>query len=156
MRRLVIALVSVIFVSGLAAPARADWRWKRPHWHLGTIKPWCDSPQCLNAARSRAKARLRHRYYLLDKKRRKEWKYWTRLYIPDCTWYGESGRGPKYARYRYTMPNTTGSGAYGKFQFMPHTYFTRGKYDDWSPLDQEIAVRREFWVHGEAPWTNCH
>lgn len=154
MRRLVIAIM--LFTLGLTATqASADWRWKDPHYHMGTIKPWCDTQQCLHVAKVRARKHLKIRIRHYHQRKLKEWKRWTARYIPDCTWFGESGRGPKYAKYRYTLPNEGGSGAYGKFQFKPGTYFSSGKYDDWSPLDQEIAARREFWKHGTGPWTNC-
>jgi hypothetical protein len=99
--------------------------------------------------RYRVKVRLYHKHRL------KEWNLWTSRYIPRCTWYGESGFGPQYARYRYTLPNSQGSGAYGKFQFKPNTYFSRAKYGDWSPLDQEIAARREYYANNTYPWANC-
>jgi hypothetical protein len=155
MRRLVIAIMLFTLGLTLATSASADWRWKRPNYHLGTLKVGCSSDRCYHDAKVRRRHRLEKRVHQYNKRMRKEWKLWTARYIPDCTWYGESGRGPEFARYRYTLPNSTGSGAYGKFQFMPHTYYVNGKYDDWSPLDQEIAVRREYWKHGEAPWSNC-
>lgn len=155
MRRLVIALAFILSIGLTATSAHADWRWKTPNWHRGELKPWCSSAECLHDAKVRANAKLRHRLYRFHKKRLKEWNRWTHRYIPACTWYGESGRGPKYARIRYVMPNQGGSGAYGKFQFMPKTYIASGKYDDWSPLDQEIAARVEFWKHSTYPWANC-
>lgn len=93
----------------------------------------------------------------VDRKRRaREWRYWTRLYIPRCTWYGESGPGAEFAKWRYSVMNTGGSGARGKFQFMPGTYHAFAKYHDWSPLDQEIAARRLFSAQGTSPWSACH
>lgn len=155
MRRLVIACM-LFFTLGLMVPsAHADWRWKAPNWHRAELKPWCSSAKCLHEEKMRENAKLRHRLYHFNKKRLKQWKHWTRLYIPACTWYGESGRGPQYSRARYVMPNQGHSGAYGKFQFMPRTYYSSGQYDDWSPLDQEIAARVEFWKHKTSPWANC-
>lgn len=137
------------------ATAHADWRWAPPTMKERKVTYKCATMKCLKVTYRREKKIHQKKVALHDKRRLKEWKHWTSLDIPMCTWYGESGRGPKYARSRYTMPNSSGSGAYGKFQFMPGTYFSVGKYDDWSPLDQEIAARREYWRHGTAPWTNC-
>ena len=68
----------------------------------------------------------------------------------------ESGVGPQFASFRYFVWNTSGSGARGKYQMMPGTYASRAKYGDWSPLDQEIAGRREFFANGTGPWEACH
>lgn len=149
------ALALLLFLTMLVTPASADWRWGNPQFKKKKVTPVCDSWQCTNAARKRSRALHKLRVQNYHRRKKLEWKEWTSLYIPDCIWYGESGTGPEYARYRYTMPNSAGSGAYGKFQFMPNTYFTNARYGDWSPLDQEIAARREYWKHGTAPWTNC-
>lgn len=138
-----------------ASPASADWRWASPKLKKQTVTYKCDTMKCIHATYLKAKHRYKKRVASLDKRRLQEWKRWTRMYIPNCTWYGESGYGPEYSPARYTMPNSGGSGAYGKFQFMPGTYHTRAKYHDWSPLDQEIAARREYWAHGTSPWSNC-
>jgi hypothetical protein len=90
-----------------------------------------------------------------NERRLKEWKHWTNLFIPSCTWYGESGPGPPFARWRYYVPNSSGSSAYGKYQMMPGTYASRAKYGDWSPLDQEIAGHREYFANGTGPWQAC-
>lgn len=153
MKRLI--LIAVLLVLFLPTSAHADWRWKTPHFKLRKIKPACGTHLCHRLARLQARANRSARVAYFNARRHAEWRTWTKLPIPTCTWYGESGRGPKYAKYRYTMPNSGGSGAYGKFQFMPRTYVASGKYDDWSPLDQEIAARREYWKHGTTPWTNC-
>lgn len=154
MKRLVLFVPTLVFFIP-AAPAHADWRWKTPHIKTKKVKPVCNSRLCYILARTRTKANHRARIKHFNEIKLAEWRMWTKIPIPDCTWYGESGTGPEYARYRYTMPNSTGSGAYGKFQFMPSTYFSSGKYDDWSPLDQEIAARQEYWKHGVSPWSNC-
>jgi len=154
MRRL--GLVLLLFTLLETSPASADWRWTKPQFkHKVKVRAVCDSYQCHKAAKIRNHALKQLRIKFYHKKKRLEWRMWTSLYIPDCAWYGESGVGYEYARYRYTMPNSLGSGALGKFQFMSGTYHTRAKYHDWSPLDQEIAARREFWAHGTAPWANC-
>lgn len=156
MRRMFSVIVLFLALMVIAPKAAsADWRWSAPNYHLGTLKVGCSSAKCYQDAKSRRYHRLKKRIYHYHLRKRKEWKHWTSLYIPACTWFGESGRGPEFARYRYVTPNSGGSGAYGKFQFMPKTYFGRGRYDDWSPLDQEIAARREFWAHGTSPWSNC-
>lgn len=148
-------LVLLIFLTMLVAPAQADWRWTDPSFKLVKIGVVCDTVQCAKAAYLRARVQRRVKITKYHARKKAEWRHWTRLYIPNCTWYGESGVGPKYARYRYTMPNSQGSGAHGKFQFKPPTYHDNAKYHDWSPLDQEIAARREYWKHGTSPWTNC-
>lgn len=154
MQSLRLILLCFIFV-GLPSTAHADWRWADPKIEVKPIKTKCKTGECHRTVKLVTKAKLRYRIFLYNLHKTEEWAHWTSLYIPSCTWYGESGYGPEYARYRYTMPNSTGSGAIGKFQFMPGTYHSRAKYHDWSPLDQEIAARREYWAHGTAPWENC-
>jgi len=157
MRHLLAVLVALCTCSMLAAPAQADWRWADPT--IKKVKPAifdCKTSACKKKAKKIAKVKFKLKKLKFHYKREREWHRWTTRYIPDCTWYGESGVGPKYAKYRYTLPNSTGSGAFGKFQFMPGTYHSRAKYHDWSPLDQEIAARREFWANGIFPWENCH
>src|SRR3982751_3704633 len=153
MKRLGILLLWFVLLE--TSTSATDWRWSKPTLKKQTITYSCNTLKCIKKSYLREKHRYQRRLARYDQRRRQEWKRWTRLYIPRCTWYGESGYGPPYARYRYTMPNASGSGAYGKFQFMPGTYHSRARYHDWSPLDQEIAARREFWAHGTAPWTNC-
>lgn len=155
MKRLSLLVLSIALLMG-ASPAAADWRWAPPRPKKHKVTYSCDTMKCIRQTYQKEKRRYKHRIARHNKRRLHEWKHWTHLYIPACTWYGESGYGPEYARYRYTMPNSAGSGAYGKFQFMPTTYHNRAKYHDWSPLDQEIAARREYWANGTAPWTNCH
>lgn len=138
-----------------ASPASADWRWAKPHLAKQRVTYSCDSLKCIRKTYLTEKRRFQHRMALYDKRRLQEWKHWTHLYVPACTWYGESGYGPEYSPVRYTMPNSTGSGAYGKYQFMRSTYHDVAKYHDWSPLDQEIAGRREYWKNGTSPWANC-
>lgn len=154
MKRL--GLVLLLFTGlGVSPAVAADWRWAKPDLRKQTVKYSCSTMKCIRQTYVKEKRRLKQRVARHDQRRLREWKRWTRLYIPTCTWYGESGTGPEYSPVRYTMPNAGGSGAYGKFQFMPGTYHNRAKYHDWSALDQEIAARREFWANGTAPWTNC-
>lgn len=149
-------LILLLFTSLLVTPAQADWRWAQPKFKPHTAAYFCDSPQCIKVGQLRAHVWHRARVARYNHYKEFEWHHWTSLSIPTCTWYGESGRGPEYAPYRYTMPNSQGSGALGKYQFMSGTYHDNAKYHDWSPLDQEIAVRREYWKHGTSPWSNCH
>lgn len=159
-RRVKISLLLVVPVVMLAlfiwsASASADWRWAQPKLKKQTITYSCETLKCIHNSYVREKARYKKRVARVNQRRLQEWKHWTHLYIPQCTWYGESGSGPEYSPTRYTMSNSGGSGAYGKFQMMPGTYFGQAKYRDWSALDQEIAARREFWANGTAPWSNC-
>lgn len=154
MKRLGLLVLLFTLLWGIPA-AEADWRWAKPELKKQTVRYKCNTLKCIRKTYVKEKRRLQKRLAHHDKRRLREWKHWTRLYIPSCTWYGESGTGPAYSPIRYTMPNSTGSGAYGKFQMMSGTYHNRAKYHDWSPLDQEIAARREFWANGTAPWTNC-
>lgn len=153
MRRL--TLVLLIFSTLPVASAQADWRWAPPKIEKRTITTKCNTMKCLRTIFRKEEKRLAHRIKLHDKHKLREWKRWTSLPIADCTWYGESGEGPQYAPYRYTLPNSTGSGAYGKYQMMSGTYKNNAKYFDWSPLDQEIAGHREYQKHGTSPWQNC-
>lgn len=153
MKRL--AFLAVLFALLGAQPASADWRWAHPHLRKQTVTYHCDSMKCLRQTYIKAKHRYQKRVARYDKRRLQEWKHWTRLYIPQCTWYGESGTSAQFARIRYTIPNAQGSGAYGKYQFMSGTYHTYAKYHDWTPLDQEIAGHRAYWDQGTEPWANC-
>jgi hypothetical protein len=135
--------------------ASADWRWVPPKIKPHKVTYSCATLKCIHNTYVREKKRLAHKIRIHDKHRLAEWKRWTRMPIPTCTWYGESGFGPQFARYRYTLPNSQGSGALGKYQLMPGTYAANAKYGDWSPLDQEIAGHRENHKHGTQPWTNC-
>jgi hypothetical protein len=148
-------LVLLIFTFQLVSTAQADWRWAQPVFEKRRIVFDCGTMECIESAYKKARRSHIKRIHRYDKQRLQEWRHWTSLYIPDCTWYGESGTGPEYAPYRYTMPNSLGSGALGKFQMMPGTYHSRAKYHDWSPLDQEIASRMEYWANGTGPWENC-
>lgn len=156
-KRVMYILLGLILLAVLlkAPAAQADWRWADPKFKVKFYAVMCDTPQCVKAAKNISKQRHRRKIRSYHKRKLREWNLWTSRYIPDCTWYGESGHGPKYARVRYVTPNSGGSGAYGKFQFMPSTYHSVAKYGDWSPLDQEIAARREYWRNGTSPWTNC-
>jgi hypothetical protein len=149
-----IGLILLLFTLVAAAPASADWRWAPPKKQTVTYR--CNSLKCFKHTYYKAVHRYKKRVARLDKKRQREWNHWAKLYIPTCTWYGESGTGPQFAPYRYTLPNSGGSGAYGKYQMMPGTYHSRAKYHDWTPLDQEIAGHREYYANGTGPWSNCH
>ena len=154
MKRL--GLMTLLFALLSVSPAAADWRWSTPKLKKQTVTYSCDNLDCIKKSYKREVKRYKKRVARVNKLRLKEWKHWTGIPIPQCTWYGESGTGPEYSPARYTMPNSTGSGAYGKFQMMPGTYHNRAKYHDWSALDQEIASRREFAANGTQPWANCH
>jgi hypothetical protein len=153
MRRFGLALL--IFLLLPTAVSSADWRWAPLKFKKHHVTYACSDLHCLKRTYLRERHILARRIERYNKLKLREWKHWTSLAIPDCTWYGESGTGPKYAPVRYTTPNSGGSGAYGKYQLMPGTYASDAKYGDWSPLDQEIAARREYWKHGTSPWTNC-
>lgn len=113
-------------------------------------------PNCDRACVERVQKReLRQAKERKARRLRREWRYWTRQYIPTCTWWGESGPGPQFARWRYSVMNTQGSGARGKYQMMPGTYAAFAKYGDWSPLDQEIAAHRLYRAQGTSPWAAC-
>lgn len=153
MKRL--GLLMLLFAPLGASPASADWRWAEPKLKKQTITYSCTTMKCIHKTYTREKARYKKRMASYNQRRLQEWKHWVKIYIPNCTWYGESGTGAEYARYRYTLPNSTGSGAFGKFQMMPGTYHNRAKYHDWSALDQEIAARLEYQANGTHPWANC-
>lgn len=156
MRQLGILLLFTLSFTLLGAPsAEADWRWAKPDLKEKKVIYSCGTMKCIKKTYLKQKRHFKKRVARYHKRRLQEWRHWTKLFIPFCTWYGESGTGPEYARYRYTLPNAQGSGAHGKFQMMPGTYHSRAKYHDWSALDQEIAARREYWANGTAPWTNC-
>lgn len=151
---LAIAL-SVICSLSIVSTSQADWRWAPPKMKAHTVTYKCDNMQCLKKTYMKERKRLAKKIARYNKRRLREWKHWSVLPIADCTWYGESGRGPRFARIRYVTPNSAGSGAYGKYQMMSGTYHNQAKYHDWSALDQEIAGHKEFWAHGTAPWSNC-
>jgi len=153
MKRL--GLLLWLFSLGISTPAAADWRWADPVLKPQTVTYHCPTLKCLRQTYIREKQRFNRRVERYHQRRLHEWHYWTNLYIPTCTWYGESGTGPEFSPVRYVTPNAQGSGAYGKYQMMSGTYHNRAKYHDWSPLDQEIAGHKEYWAHGTAPWTNC-
>lgn len=152
---LLLLFVAWFFAPVFVGPADADWRWADPKLKSKPVAAWCESYQCIKTAHKQSKLRYKRRVQRYHDRKQIEWMHWTAMYIPDCTWYGESGTGAEYARYRYILPNSTGSGAYGKFQFMPGTYHANAKYHDWSALDQEIAARREYWKHDIYPWQGC-
>jgi|tagenome__1003787_1003787.scaffolds.fasta_scaffold20734203_2 hypothetical protein len=152
---LLLLLFTLIGIAVTPASA-ADWRWAKPHLKKQTVTYHCASLKCIYKAYRTAVHRYKQRVARYNENRRQEWNHWAHLYIPTCTWYGESGTGPEFAPVRYVTPNEGGSGAYGKYQMMPGTYHSRAKYHDWSPLDQEIAGHREYAANGTGPWTNCH
>lgn len=153
MKRFVFALL--IFSAGLVTPAKADWRWHPPKLKKQKIVFHCGDMACISSTYKKAKHQYKLRVQRYNKRRLQEWKHWIAIPIPACTWYGESGTATEFARSRYTVPNSEGSGAFGKYQLMPGTYQNRAKYGDWSPLDQEIAGHREFQANGIGPWANC-
>jgi len=154
MKRL--GLLLLLFTLLWTPSASADWRWAPPNFKAHKVTYSCDSLKCIRQTYVKEKKRFERKIKRYDQRRLKEWKRWTRLYIPQCTWYGESGTGPQFAPIRYVTWNSAGSGARGKYQMMPGTYADNAKYFDWSPLDQEIAGHREYAKHGASPWTNCH
>lgn len=153
-----ITLVLLIFtLLAAASPAAADWRWAAPHFgkHKVTYKCQTLTYKCLRHTYLKERHRLHRKFVRYHKRRQHEWNHWAHLYIPTCTWYGESGPGPQFASFRYTVPNSSGSGAYGKYQMMPSTYAAHAKYGDWTALDQEIAGHRLYWAAGTSPWQAC-
>jgi hypothetical protein len=149
-----LALCVAFFI--MTEPSYGDWRWAPPHLRKQTVTYHCADLKCIRQTYVREKHRYLKRVKRYDKRRLHEWNHWAHLYIPACTWYGESGTGPQFAPYRYVLPNSHGSGALGKYQMMPGTYGTFAKYFDWSALDQEIAGHKLYWDQGTGPWTNCH
>lgn len=157
MRRSVLALFALMFA--FSTQASADWRWAspklKPHKHTYS----CADMKCLKKVYNHERRMLRHRINLYNKHRREEWQHWITTPIADCTWAGESSppgdTSGQFARYRYTVPNSAGSDAYGKYQMMPGTYSSYAKYGDWSPLDQEIAGHRLYADKGTGPWQSC-
>lgn len=153
MKRLGVLVLLITLLS--PATASADWRWAPPHLRKQTVTYSCDTLKCIRGTYIKEKHRYVKRVARYNRRRLHEWNYWAHLYIPTCTWYGESGTSSQFSPVRYTMSNFGGSGAYGKYQMMASTYFSDAKYFDWSPLDQEIAGHREYWKHGTGPWSNC-
>src|SRR4051812_38823222 len=156
MRILITTAVVWATAFGVPSMAEADWRWAKPQLKEQTVKYSCSTMKCIKHTYIREKHRYQHRVERYNQRRLREWQHWTTVFIPSCTWYGESGTGPEFARYRYTLPNSAGSGAYGKYQMMSGTYHSQAKYHDWSALDQEIAGHREYQAHGTSPWEACH
>lgn len=158
-KRLFIAVAIVVFsigfIDGYTTPASADWRWAPPVLKKQTVAYHCNTFKCIRKTYLSQRHRLKHRIAKYNARRLAEWKRWISTPIADCTWYGESGSGPQFARYRYTTPNSAGSGAYGKYQMMPGTYSAYAKYGDWSPLDQEIAGHKLYQAQGTSPWSAC-
>lgn len=155
MHRIILALLATLV---FATPASADWRFNidmPAKVKKSQFDHKCDTSKCHKAAAKRAKMLYWHRFQQKKARKIAQWEKWTAVYIPSCTWYGESGPGPEFRRSRYTTPNASGSDAYGKFQFMPGTYHTYAKYHDWSPLDQELAARKLYWAQGTSPWMAC-
>lgn len=127
--------------------AECNERIRKIHKHY----PMCQTWECARRVRIRRQHRAHLRY-------EREWSYWSGLYIPSCTWANESSGGyygEQFARWRYSVMNSIGSGARGKYQMMPGTYVAYGKYDDWSMLDQEIAAHLLYQAQGTAPWSGC-
>lgn len=144
MRKSITAAVSVIIALALTLPVTAE--------AVSSYGNSCNSA-CVKRVKQRElkEARERKRQRLV-----REWRYWSRQPIAACTWMNESGDYlPQFHPRRYTMPNSQGSGAYGKYQMMPGTYYAYAKYGDWSRLDQEIAAHRLYWAQGTSPWSGC-
>lgn len=143
----------------VTSSASANWRWASPKLKPRKISFSCSDLKCLRKAYRHERRIIKARIKIYNKNRAKEWRYWIRRPIVDCTWAGESSPPGdytgKFARYRYLVSNAAGSGAYGKYQMMPGTYFTYAKYRDWSPLDQEIAAHRLYASSGTGPWQAC-
>lgn len=139
----------------MSTSASANWRWAEPKLKPHRITYSCGDMKCLKKTYYHQRRLLKKRINIYNKHRLAEWKHWIAVPIADCTWRGESGEGPQFARFRYTIPNSQGSGAYGKYQMMPGTYSTYAKYGDWSPLDQEIAGHRLYADSGTGPWESC-
>jgi hypothetical protein len=156
MKTLTAALLVICSMLVMPATASADWRWAPPTLEKKKVVFACASTQCIKKAYKKALKRHKLRVKRYNERRLKEWRKWTNLFIPTCTWLGESGVGPQFASFRYYVWNTSGSGARGKYQMMPGTYASRAKYFDWSPLDQEIAGHREYFANGTSPWEACH
>lgn len=152
MRRL--GLLLLLFTFLFASSASADWRWT-PYQKKHKVIYSYTSLKELKKSYHKERHKFKRREARYDKRRLRLWNHWAHLFIPTCTWYGESGAGPQFAQFRYTVPNSGGSGAYGKYQMMPGTYHNQAKYHDWSALDQEIAGHREYQDHGTAPWAAC-
>lgn len=114
--------------------------------------PSCNTWSCAKRVKAKRERRARRAY-------RREWRYWTTRYIPPCTWGNESSHhyfAEEFALWRYSVMNSTGSGARGKYQMMSGTYHAYAKYGDWSKLDQEIAAHRLYWSQGTSPWSGCN
>ena len=93
-----------------------------------------------------------------------QWRQYKAHPMPYCTWAHESGPprpgyGP-YARARYRVLNTSGSGAGGKFQIMYRTWLAFGgkPYGNARfapPLEQEKIARRVLAGQGLGAWVAC-
>jgi hypothetical protein len=152
---LIIIVLSFIYTS----TASADWRWSSPQLKKQTAVYHCSTFKCIRKTYLSQRKRLKHRIYKYNTRRLVEWKKWISAPIADCTWAGESSPPGDYtgqfASYRYTVLNSQGSDARGKYQMMPDTYSSYAKYGDWSPLDQEIAGHKLYADQGIYPWKSC-
>ena len=155
MKRL--GMIVLLFTLVGASPAYADWRWADPKFKQAKVRlHHCTTPACKTKAKRVAKLKLQLRIEQYHLRKEREWTSWVKQYIPTCAWYGESGPGPEFAPFRYSVLNNQGSGARGKYQMMSETYFSFARYKDWSPLDQEIAAHRLYRSQGTSPWVACH
>src|SRR3954463_11920570 len=111
MKRLAVLVLVLVFF-GPIQNAAGDWRWPAPKLKPQTIHYKCDSLKCIKKAFTKERQRFKKRVARYDKRRLAEWNRWTKLYIPQCTWYGESGTSAQFSPIRYTIPNSQGSGAY--------------------------------------------
>jgi hypothetical protein len=158
MKRFLVVLV-LLFAVFSTTPSSANWRWASPKLKERKVTYSCADYKCLKKTYIHERHILRARIKIYNKHRAAEWKHWIAQPIADCTWAGESSppgdTSGQFARYRYSVRNSSGSDAYGKYQMMPGTYSTYAKYFDWSPLDQEIAAHRLYTDSSTGPWASC-
>lgn len=88
-------------------------------------------------------------------------RYFRARPMPWCTWGPESGpvsrRSPEWSGPRYRVVNG-GSGAGGKYQFIPSTWRAiggAGAPQDARPVEQERKARVLLRVQGLGAWVNC-
>lgn len=113
---------------------------------------------CNRACVQRVKAKIRHRHQVrVRRAHERVFEYYKHHDpMPTCTYVGESSPPGDYSHpfgaHRYTVSNSQGSGAYGKYQMMPRTYATYARWHDWSPADQELSAHRLYHHEGLWPW----
>lgn len=139
-----LAAILTVFAGAALAPSAESKTAPMAKWCAGEDR--CPRPPLTKRERAIRADRRAHR---------RTFRHWSRQYIPSCTWYGESGPGPQFARWRYSVPNSSGSGAYGKYQMMPGTYSAFARFHDWSRADQERAAHLLYLAQGTSPWEAC-